>query len=152
MDNFYFNDFDIQQQVLDFMIQNGIVPYDSNLYIHVDGKIHRFRVLDEGQNDKSGAYCIFSEHWPAGWVQDWHHHHAVKWAFQRDNLNDEGKSFFDDSRYKEAREKSKKIQDELMRIHEQEQTEASELARVQFQQAKPAPQNHPYLLKKTFLF
>ena len=148
MDNFYFNDFDIQQQVLDFMLQNGIVPYDSNLYIHIDGKIHRFRVLDEGQNDKSGAYCIFSEHWPAGWVQDWHHHHAVKWAFQRDKLNDEGKAFFNDARYNEAREESRKLQDELMRLHEQEQTEASELARVQFEQAIPAPQNHPYLLKK----
>ena len=30
---FQFNDFDIQQQVLAFMLQNGIVPFDDNLHL-----------------------------------------------------------------------------------------------------------------------
>ena len=108
MDNYSFNNWDIQQQVLEFMRQNNIIPYDPNLNIIIDGCIHRFRVQGDSQGDTSGAYCIFSDDWPAGWVEDWHHRHSVNWSFQRDKLNDDGKSFFDEKRYKEALKKSKK--------------------------------------------
>ena len=42
MDNYTFNDFDIQQQVLLFMRQNGIIPFNPDLPIITDGTIHRF--------------------------------------------------------------------------------------------------------------
>ena len=148
MDNYSFNNWDIQQQVLEFMRQNNIIPYDPNLNIIIDGCIHRFRVQGDSQGDTSGAYCIFSEHWPAGWVEDWHHRHSVNWSFQRDKLNDDGKSFFDEKRYKEALKKSKKRQDELIQERKQKQTEASELARIQYEHASPAPDDHPYLQNK----
>ena len=148
MNNYSFNDWEIQQQVLDFMIHNGIIPYDQNMPIFSDGSIHRFRTQDDHQGDTSGSYCIFSEHWPAGWVQDWRNGPAINWSFQRDKLNDEALSFFDDKRYKEARKKSKIRQDELLHQRQQKQTEASELARIQFEQARPAPDDHKYLQNK----
>lgn len=148
MNKYSFNDWEIQQQVLAFMLQNGIVPYDPNINIIIDGCIHRFRVQGDSQSDTSGAYCIFADSWPAGWIEDWHNGNAVKWSFPRDKLNDEAKSFFDDKKYKEALKKSRERQDELMRQREQKQIEASELARIQYEHASPAPGDHPYLQNK----
>lgn len=130
------------------MIQNGIVPYDQNLQIIPDGQIHRFRLQYERAGNQGGAYCIFADYWPAGWIEDWHNGNAVKWSFPRDKLNDEAQSFFDDKRYKEARRKSKIHHEQLIQEHEKKQAEASELARVHFENARPAPENHPYLQKK----
>ena len=115
---FQFNDFDIQQQVLAFMLQNGIVPFDDNLHIITDGHIHRFRLQNEKQGDKAGAYCIFSDGWPAGWIEDWRSNKgAISWTFNRDALNHEAQSFFDDAKYKEALKKSKERQQKLLEEH-----------------------------------
>ena len=88
MDHYQFSNFDIQQQLLAFMLHNGIVPYDQNMPIITDGLIYRFRTQDDTHGDKSGAYCIFSEHWPAGWIQDWRKCEAISWLFKRENLNE----------------------------------------------------------------
>ena len=74
MNTYNFNLSDIQQQVIQFMLQNSIVPHDQNMPIFTDGRIHRFRTRDDSAGDKSGAYCIFYEGWPAGWVEDWRNH------------------------------------------------------------------------------
>ena len=149
MDNYTFSYYDIQQQVIAFMLQNGIIPYDQNMPISTDGRIHRFRTRDDDSSDKSGAYCIFYDTWPAGWVEDWRNHTgAITWAFPRDNLNQEGQSFFDDAKYKKALQVAKKHQQEALKLQKEKQIEASENARIRFEQARPAPQNHPYLQKK----
>ena len=97
MEIYNFDFYDIQQQVIAFMLQNGIFPYDQNMPISTDGRIHRFRTHDDDAGDKSGAYCIFYDGWPAGFVQDWRNHTgAITWSFPRENLNQEGQSFFDD--------------------------------------------------------
>ena len=67
---FQFSNFDIQQQLLAFMLHNGIVPYDQNMPIITDGLIHRFRTHDDAHDDKSGTYCIYAQDC-TGWVQDW---------------------------------------------------------------------------------
>jgi phage/plasmid primase-like uncharacterized protein len=89
MDNFYFSDYDIQQQIIAFMLQNGIVPYDQDMLINTDGLLHRFRTQDDTQGETSGAYCIFADNWPAGWVQDWRKGQAINWSFPRELLDEE---------------------------------------------------------------
>ena len=149
MDVYNFDLFDIQQQLLAFMLLNGIFPYDQNMPISTDGRIHRFRTRDDDASDKSGAYCIFYDTWPAGWVEDWRNHTgAISWSFPRENLNQEGQSFFDDAKYKKALQVAKKHQQEALKLQKEKQIEASENARIRFEQARPAPQNHPYLQKK----
>ena len=149
MDNFKFSDYDIQQQVIQFMLQNGIIPYDQNMLIDTDGNIHRFRTRDDDAGETSGAYCIFSEHWPAGWVEDWRNGKgAINWSFSRDALNDEAQAFFSNKRYNEALELARLHQQEALMLHKQKQIEASENARLHFQAAETANPNHSYLKSK----
>ena len=149
MDFYFFNLDDIQQQVIAFMLHNGIIPYDQSMPISTDGRIHRFRTRDDDSSDKSGAYCIFYDTWPAGWVQDWRNHTgAITWSFPRENLNQEGQSFFDDDRYRKALEIARQHQQEALKLQKEKQVEASENARIRFEQAEHANVNHPYLQKK----
>lgn len=147
-----FNLDDIQQQVIQFMLQNGIVPYDQDMLISADGNIHRFRTRYDAQSETSGAYCIFSEHWPAGWVEDWRNGKgAINWSFSRDALNDEAQAFFSNKRYNEALQLARLHQQEALQLHKQKQIEASEQSRLHFDHSEPASQNHPYLKAKNLL-
>ena len=147
-----FNLDDIQQQVITFMLQNGIIPFDQNMLISADGHIHRFRTRYDDAGETSGAYCIFSEHWPAGWVEDWRNGKgAINWSFSRDALNDEARSFFNDKQYNEALQLARKHQQKALQLHKQKQIEASEQSRLHFEHSEPASQNHPYLKAKNVL-
>lgn len=146
---YQFNDYDIQQQVIDFMHSQGIFPYDDNLPLQLDGRIHRFRLQHEHAGDKGGAYCIFTDFWPAGFIQDWHNGGgSIKWSFPRDKLNDEGKSYFDEERYKQVKKQSEEKQQQKIRENDEKQIEAAELARIHFEHAAPANPAHNYLKNK----
>ena len=143
-----FNENDIRQQLLDFMQANNCEP-SEDLYIQLDGKIHRYNVRGDKPSDKSGAYCVFSDHWPAGWVQNWRNGAAISWCYERDNLNDEGKTYFTDEKYKQAMELSKKHQAKLKKERETLQAKAADKARA-FAETLPfaTDNNFPYLKKK----
>ena len=149
--NYYnFNNDHIRRSVLDFMRQNDILP--ANLQdqdIILDGVLHRFRTREDNQGETTGAYCIFLDHWPAGWVQDWRKGDSIPWSFKRDELDDNGKSYFDDETYKRNLELSRKHQQELLLRLEQQKAEASEKARSLFEQIddNQVPQ-FPYIINK----
>lgn len=104
------------------MLQNGIVPFDHSLFISADGQIRRFRTHDDAQGETSGAYCIFSEHWPAGWVEDWRNGKgAINCSFSRRLCNSINKNRL-------------RLQNWLAILH--------------FDHAIPASQNHSYLKAK----
>ena len=65
-----FNLFEIEAQILDFMRSLHIEPLD-NIHFTFDGHIHRYKVAGDKGSEKAGAYCIWTEHWPAGWVYNW---------------------------------------------------------------------------------
>ena len=146
--NYDFDAYEIQNQFRSFMIQNGIVPFDSELYFTPDGLIHRFRTQDDSNGETSGAYCLYARDWPAGWCQDWRKGASISWSFPKDALNQEGQSFFTKKRYEEALEASRKHQQELLLQHQIIQTQASENARIHFEHAEPANPGHPYLKAK----
>ena len=137
-----FNIFEIERQVLDFMRALGIEPYDEHLQI--DGELHRYRVHDDTPGDRSGAYCIFPDGVPAGFVQDWH---GVKsnWTFDTSGYTEEQKKFFNSPEFqKQAAENKRKREEEKKR----RQAQAAEQSRTLFERLAPAPENHPYLQAK----
>ena len=145
--DYKFNKDDIRQQFLDFMQANDCEPTED-LYIQLDSKIHRYNVRGDKASDKSGAYCIFSDHWPAGWVLNWRNGAAISLCYERDNLNDEGKTYFTDEKYKQAMELSRKHQAKLKKEREKEQAKAADKARAFAETLPAATKNFPYLLKK----
>ena len=150
--HYEFDSFEIQKQFRLFLIQNGIVPFELELYFTPDGLIHRFRTQDDTQSEKSGAFCLFAQDWPAGWVEDWRNGKgAINWSFPREALNQEGKSFFSEKIYKEAVELSRTHQQEVLKLQREKQIEASENARLHFEQAQSANPAHPYLKDKNVL-
>ena len=127
---YQFNIADVEAQVLDFMRANGCEP-DDLTHLELDGQIHRYRVRGDKHSSKNGAYCIFTDNWPAGFIQDWKLGSPIKWRFEREHLDKEGKDWFNDERYKEAcrlsEEHQKKLKAELEAKQKQASIEAAKL-------------------------
>ena len=77
----------IKEQVFQFMEQNGIIPRDRNMDFIMDGQLHRFSVEGDKHGDKSGAYVIHNDEWPAWAVMDYHKtDEMIKGKFNPDSL------------------------------------------------------------------
>lgn len=148
MNTYNFDDFEIQKQIAEFLQYHGLLPVDSkDRNIICDSKIHRYKIDGDKRSDKSGAYCFYTNHWPEGWVKNWRTGNIINWSFNRDNLDEQGKAFFTDKKFKEAQEKSKQYRKELEKKLQQDAAEASEKARILFE-TLPEAEQHPYLTKK----
>lgn len=142
-----FNQNEIEDQIFDLMRQLNALPR-HNLTLQLDGRIHRYSIQGDKPGQFTGAYCIFTDNWPAGWIYNWRSGEHQNWAFNRDRLDDKGRSFFDDAKYQEMIEKSLKHQKELLEKHEHERIIATEHERILFETLPPAPDNFPYFCKK----
>ena len=128
-----FDYYDIQQRVLQFMRERNLEP-DSSENLFLDGVLHRYKTREDKGGETSGAYCIFIDEWPAGWVQDWRKGDAITWALKHEELDDDGRKYFNKEKYDEAIKKSKQRQEQLRLQREQAQADASERARTYFEQ------------------
>lgn len=146
-----FDSIHIQNEVLAFMHAHDIYPAED-LLIHIDGSLHRFKTREDKAGDTSGAYCIFIDEWPAGWVQDWRKGDAITWSLKRDNLDEKAKSFWDDAKYNEALKKSLERQKLLQAQRVNEQALTSEKARVYFAQLPiEIDPDFPYVSRKKII-
>lgn len=128
--NYNFSEADIERRVLDFMHENGINPdMESWKPLAADGKIHRFRLEGDKHYEKTGAYCIYSEGWPAGWVSDWRQGILVNWCYKREHLDNEGKRYFTDEQFKLSKEQLDKARERLLKKAKEEQEQAIRDAR-----------------------
>lgn len=144
MFNFQFNDSDIQQQLLSFMRSLNITPLNNELFIF-DSQIHRFKVDGDKGSEKSGAYCIFPDGIPAGFVQDWRKGIKYNWKFDISGYNDEQRSYFNSEEFRIKAENARiKREKELKK----RQIEASEKARILWESLNPADGSHPYFCAK----
>lgn len=138
----------IEQQFLGFMRLHGCEAIGGFSFV-ADGKIHRFPVQGDRHGEKSGAYCVYLDNWPAGFVQNWRTGVKEIWHFSRDNLTDEGKSWFDDERYREACRRSAEHQKALAEQRALEQKKATLEAAKLWQELNSAPDaDFPYLHRK----
>ena len=151
MENLQIPDSEIEYQFIEFMRVNNCDAHDAINFI-MDGEIHRYRTADDKKSQTSGAYCIWSDGWPCGWVQDWRNGKAINWRFQKDNIKDSSlKSSLTTERIKQMETISKQHQADMQKQQESLHANASERARVTFEQLKPAEVDNPYLRRKYVL-
>ena len=139
---------DIRRQVLDFLGKLGIEPYDEADII-LDGKLHRFRLRDDKQGEKSGAITIYTDGWPAGFVMDWRRGIKENWKYDISSLDDEQQKYFNSEEYR------KKCEEQERRAREKreaEQRKYAEGARRMWNRLPEAPKNHPYLQRKSLIW
>ena len=147
--DFYIDINQIEEQFLDFMRFNNCEP-EGLFSLQMDGQIHRYRVKGDKHSNKSGAYCVFTDNWPAGWCMDWHNGEAISWCFNRDSLNDEQKQSLSEKKYQELFKQSQAHQAEMRKQQAQLKADASERARILVEQLPEADkaEDHPYIHKK----
>ena len=143
----YFNQFEIEAQLLDFMRSLHIEPI-ANISFVFDGNIHRYKVTGDKGSETAGAYCIWTEYWPAGWLYNWRTGEHSSWCFNRDNLQKEKRDALSDSEYQELLKKAKHAQAKMIEELKLKQLEASDRARSFFNTLPPAPDDHSYLVHK----
>ena len=143
-----FSDDEIRSQVLDFMRELDMFPAKTkDEYLILDGQIHRYTIEGDKPTKKNGAYLIYSNGVPNGWIQDWKRGDKVKWIFNFPD-NEEAKkkrAYFNSKEYKQKAEAERKKRDEELK---EKQSDASERARILFEQLAVNPYKHPYLIKK----
>jgi hypothetical protein len=138
--------YEIEKQVLDSMASHGITPPRDGLII--DGQRHRYPITDKDRGAaKSGAYCIYPDNWPSGWMQDFHLGDPIRWKFDASGLDSNTQAEW--KKYAESPEaKAKKAEEERQRREERRQ--ALVRARGIYDAGSPIEEapDHPYLLAK----
>ncbi len=140
----YFNDDDIRTQLLDFMRSLNLEPAAYEPFI-LDGDIHRYSTKDDRHGKTSGAYCIHTDGIPAGWVQDWRKGEAVKWCFDTRGCPDDVRDYFKSQDFKREADELKRKNDE---VRAKKHSEATELARVTWEQLQTPKPDCTYLKAK----
>lgn len=141
-----FDDANIRRQVLDFLASLDIQSHDERDII-LDGELHRFRVHDNKATYKSGAICIQTDGWPAGFVQDWHKNIKEFWKYDISGLDIDNEQH----KYFNSKEFRKKCEEEHRKAEEARKAkrlERSGFACRLWEKLLPAPENHPYLQRK----
>ena len=144
MKQFNFDFEDVRLQFLKFLQSLDVQPYDQH-DIFFDGTLHRYRIHDEKQGHKSGAYLVHTDGWPAGYVQDWRTGLKENWKYDASTLNDEQRKYFNSDEFKKKAEEEHRKAEEKRR---KKRANQSERARIFFDTLKQAPDDHPYLLHK----
>ena len=145
MDNIKFpSATEIADNFLDFLHNNNITP-KNHIDIIADGLIHRFALLNDDSGEKSGAYCIYSEHWPIGWAEDWHVGASIDWRYNSDNIPKDQLDFLNSQDFKDKVAASKKKWEQQKII---QHNSAAIKAREIFNNSDYAPEDNPYLQAK----
>lgn len=110
---------DIERQVFDFMRRYDAEPIEENSLVF-DGKIHRYRIAGDKSCDKSGAYCLYLDGWPAGWICNWRLGVTVNWKFEASfDSQEETRKFLTSEEYKEMQRKSAERKKALAKLLEE---------------------------------
>jgi phage/plasmid primase-like uncharacterized protein len=134
------------------MESHEITPPRERLILN--GKIHRYPVEKDKHGSKSGAYCIYTNGWPAGWVQDFHLGDPIRWKFDMSELSSgaraEWKSYRNSEAYRLAEQERRNREPEETRIRREEQIAKLNAAWTAYKSAKSVKESpgHPYLLAK----
>lgn len=135
---------DIRRQVLEFLAKLDIQPYDESDIV-LDGELHRYRIHDDKQGQKSGAILIHTDGWPAGYVQDWRKGIKENWKYDISGLDNEQQKYFNSEEYRKKCEEQERKAREKRKYN---QLKASEAARQLWERLQPTPTEHPYLIRK----
>ena len=146
--SYTFNEQEIISQFTAALKACGCEPINDTAIIP-DGKIHRFPLEGDKHGAKSGAYCLYSDEWPAGWFCNWRTNVHETWAFKRDNLDDAGREYFTNERYQQAVVITKERREQFYRkLAEEQKAKSAEAAKLWNELRCLATYDHPYLVTK----
>ena len=115
----------------------GLIPPDM---IEPDGKLHRF-ASNGTRGDDAGWYALHGDGIPAGSFGDWRSGQSHTWRADLGRTPTPA----EDAAH---RAKVEAMRRERAAEKAREQTAAARKAATMWEAAKPAPQNHPYLIRK----
>lgn len=135
---------DARRQVLDFMKSLDIQPYDES-EIELDGELHRYRTHDDKASELSGAYCIYPEGLPAGFVQDWRKGIKESWRYDTSVFDDVRRAYYESEEFKKESAEQRR-QAEAKR--KERRDKAAQAARAEWELLSEVPRDHEYLKAK----
>lgn len=134
----------IEAQVLEAMREAGIPPLrDTRLVI--DGALHRYAVEGDKGRETAGAYVIYPDGVPGGYISSWRHGVEVRWKFDLEPLDAD---LYKRCRSPEFRKQAEAAQRKRDADRRKAQTVASEDARIRWEAAQTVPEDHEYLRRK----
>ncbi len=134
----------IEAQVLEAMREAGIPPLrDTRLVI--DGALHRYAVEGDKGRETAGAYVIHPDGLPGGFISSWRHGVEVRWKFDLKALDAD---LYKRCRSPEFRKQAEAAQRKRDADRRKTQSVASEDARIRWEAAQTAPEDHEYLRRK----
>lgn len=141
---------DIEAQFLEFLRVNDCEP-EGNFTLQMDGQLHRFRLQGDKAGEKTGAYCVYTDGWPAGWCQNWRNGgESITWSYPKGE-DGKYKDYFESPEFKKARELSQQRQAKFKAEQEAQSLRAQERVRILWEQLRfiaKTEENHEYLNKK----
>lgn len=135
-----FSNADIEDRLREVLNETGLLTEYMPLSI-VPGKIVRFKTSSDKPGKKSGAYCVFCDERPAGWVCNWKT--GEKTTFTMNNLPP--LSSAESERLRLSMEKERV---ERARERERAHRQIAVVADRMWKTGKPADEKFPYLQKK----
>ena len=137
---------EIREQALAFMRESGIYPIkDKDTRLIIDGQIHRYSIEGDKNGEKTGAYVIYTDGWPAGYFQNWRTGFKGNWKFNSQNITPN--DYFQSPEYKNRQKELEALQRQRDEEAKKRKSEASERARILFDETEEATE-HPYLKRK----
>lgn len=116
-----------------------------NQEIIADGKFHRLPCIGDKWGNKSGAYKLYLDGYPAGFIQNHKNGDGFNWKYTHSNQIQNYSQKYNPSAIRQKQKDIKKIEQEALLDIEYEKTAARLLS--EYENAKNA-ENHAYLEKK----
>lgn len=141
-----YNYYDVERTFVDAMYQCGMAPADNGVPIRLDGAKHRFKVVGDKGNEKSGEYCVYMDEAPAGWFKCWKASVGTPyttWCYKSETFS----SMTEEERisYLEKRKAKKLAQD---KVDAANKAEAVRKCRLEWGLGTPASPAFGYCMKK----
>lgn len=126
---------------LDFKAAMEVAGLSTKYPIIPDGKLHRFRVEGDRAGSENGWYVLYDDGVSGGAFGCWKRGVSETWCAKSDRELTQAQ-----------REQNRRRMIEAQKVHETEETKRHKAARDKafyiWKASPPAPDNHPYLVKK----
>lgn len=132
---------DIESRLHEAMDEAGMAPASGQRIDVVGGKTCRYQINGDRQGTKNGAFCVYVDERPSGWLQNWKS--GDKLTFTMKDLP--ALSASDKERFRQEMEQARV---DRAQEAEKEHAKVAAQARQQWNSAKAAAPDHSYLTKK----
>ena len=137
-------------------INNSSAPPSGHVDIQADGQIHRYHIEGDRAGSRNGAYCLYTDGRPAGYVMSWKNGKEEKEIWKYSYSDDERREYAQSQNnpaLKAQSEEEKQAREqrrvEALRQQKEDEAQARTLALTEYRAGHPIiPFQHPYLKAK----